>query len=88
MGMEQALLKPVTTPTREPNLDVLRELLDTRRLTGTAIAVAMGVSQATVSRWLNGHRRPTETHLRLLAKALGVPYKSLIDNRSSARKSA
>jgi DNA-binding transcriptional regulator YiaG len=78
MSMAPTGLKPVSRNAQKANLDALREIVAKRGATRTAIAAVLGVSQATVSRWLTGHRRPTETHLRLLAKTLRVPYKQIV----------
>ena len=39
----------------------------------------LGVGEATMSRWVNGRRRPTQDQVRALAQTLRVPMRVLID---------
>lgn len=52
--------------------DELREALGTRNWTQHKIAAELGVSKATVSRWLSGDRVPDRTHMAALRKLLDI----------------
>ena len=53
--------------------DVIRSRQGTLGLTRAEIARRAGTDEATLSRWVHGHRRPDESGLRRLAAVLGVP---------------
>ena len=63
------------TKTEEPSKrgpDHLRQALETRQLTQHKIAAELGVSKATVSRWLSGDRVPDRQHMAALRKLLDI----------------
>jgi transcriptional regulator with XRE-family HTH domain len=50
----------------------LRQALGTRQWTQHKIAAELGVSKATVSRWLSGDRVPDRAHMAALRKLLDI----------------
>ena len=52
--------------------DILRELMAANRLTQSALAKAVGISQSTISAILKGSRTMTKGHASSLAKYFGV----------------
>jgi transcriptional regulator with XRE-family HTH domain len=50
----------------------LRELLDKAYISQAELSDKMGVTSATVSRWLNGTRSPKRAHVRRMAEVFGV----------------
>ena len=51
----------------------LRNVLKRRKTKPRAVALLMGLSQQTVSAWVNGRYGPSPAHLLRLADVLGVP---------------
>jgi transcriptional regulator with XRE-family HTH domain len=47
-------------------------------LRATDLAALTGTTEATVSRWVNGHSRPALRNLRRLAEALKLPYDNVV----------
>lgn len=62
--------KPEDSPKRGP--DELRVALGARQWTQHKIAAELGVSKATVSRWLSGDRVPDRVHMAALRKLLDI----------------
>jgi transcriptional regulator with XRE-family HTH domain len=60
----------------------LGELIFTRRrelgLRSADVAALVGASEATMSRWANGHNRPTSKSLERLARALELPFDTVL----------
>lgn len=50
----------------------LRSALEERKWTQLKIAKELGVSRATVSRWLSGERVPDRLHMAELRELLGI----------------
>jgi transcriptional regulator with XRE-family HTH domain len=59
--------------------NVIRSRQGTLGLTRAEIARRAGTDEATLSRWVHGHRQPDEPGLRRLAAVLGVPVSVLSD---------
>jgi len=50
----------------------LRSALEERKWTQWKVAKELGVSRATVSRWLSGERAPDREHMGSLRELLGI----------------
>ncbi len=50
----------------------LEEMLSTKKMTQAELAYKTGISQSTISRWLNGERAPDIHKIRKIGKALGI----------------
>ncbi len=57
-----------------------RELLKKKNVTQEELAVAIGVTQATISYWSIGITQPRTRHLIKIAKVLGVSVKTLVES--------
>lgn len=57
-------------PTKGPA--ALRLALEERKWTQWKVAKELGVSRATVSRWLSGERAPDRAHMASLRELLGI----------------
>lgn len=57
----------------------LRQLLKTKGLTQAALAERLGVSEMTVSTWVNGHRFPSVEVLDRVAGILDVKFTELFN---------
>ena len=55
----------------------LAKLMYAQGLTQTALAKAIGVSQVSISRWLNGTRYPSPANAQAVADHLGKPAKKV-----------
>jgi transcriptional regulator with XRE-family HTH domain len=66
----------------------LGQLIVTRRrelgLRSADVARLAGTTEATVSRWVNGHSRPGAENLRQLARILKLPYATILDAAGGA----
>lgn len=58
-------------------MTTLRELRQSRFLEQRELAQLMGVSEASISNWETGKKRPRLSHIRKLAELLGVPPKDI-----------
>jgi transcriptional regulator with XRE-family HTH domain len=67
------------------NASKLRAARDRLGLENLDIATAMGVSEATVSRWMNGKRTPLVNHLHRLADILQEQVGNLMDDSGPAK---
>jgi len=63
--------KPSDHPPQK-GADHLREALASRKLTQHKIAADLGVSKATISRWLSGERVPDRQHMAALRTLLNI----------------
>jgi transcriptional regulator with XRE-family HTH domain len=81
LGVESSLLV-AALPSRGV-ASALGQLILTRQrelgLRSADVARLAGTTEATVSRWVNGHSRPVPANLRRLAEALKVPYPMVVD---------
>jgi len=67
------------------NASKLSSARDRLGLKNIEIAEALGVSEATVSRWMTGERTPLMKHLRLLADILREQVGNLTDDSGPAK---
>jgi transcriptional regulator with XRE-family HTH domain len=59
-------------------MEGLREYMQARELTQAELATQLGVSQPTVSDWLNGKTKPTAGRLLKISKKTGVSVDELL----------
>lgn len=59
--------------------DNIQDQMRKKKMTQTELALRMGVSEATVSRYMHLKRTPTLSHLGALAIALGCNVSDLLD---------
>lgn len=71
--------------TMSVNASKLSSARDRLGLKNMEIAVALGVSEATVSRWMTGERTPLMHHLRRLADLLQESVGNLTDDESAPK---
>lgn len=57
-----------------------KELLKKKNVTQDELAVAIGVTQSTISYWSNGVTYPRTRNLTKIAKTLGVSVKTLVES--------
>lgn len=58
----------------------LRQFIAQRELTQEKFADKIGVTQGTVSLWLNGKKRPSLTNLMTIAAVSKIPIEKLISD--------
>jgi transcriptional regulator with XRE-family HTH domain len=61
-----------------PLVSFLKELMRRRRLLPSQLAAELGISHATVSRWLSGRDIPSVRSCQKLAKYSGVPLTTVL----------
>jgi transcriptional regulator with XRE-family HTH domain len=61
-----------------PLVSFLKELMRRRRLLPSKLAAELGISHATVSRWLSGQDLPSVRSCQKLAKYSGVPLTTVL----------
>jgi len=59
-----------------------------QQLSVTGVAEHMGLDRGTLSRWLEGHKRPSDAKLRVLALLLGKPEQHYIAMRNHEESEA
>ena len=64
----------------------LAKLRERVNLTQMKLAVALGVSMATVSDWENGKKEPRLKHFRLLIEILGCSFEELCEAFDQAKR--
>jgi len=62
----------------DPLVSFLKELMRRRRCLPSQLAAGLGVSHATVSRWLSGDDIPSTRSCRKLAEFSGVPLEKIL----------
>ncbi|MGC1392780.1 MAG: helix-turn-helix transcriptional regulator [Coleofasciculaceae cyanobacterium] len=63
----------------------LANLRERVNLTQMKLAVATGVSMATISKWENGKKEPRLKHVRLLIEVLGCSFEELCEAFDQAK---
>ena len=63
---------------QESLVSFLKELMRRRRLLPSQLAAKLGISHATVSRWLSGQDLPSVRSCQKLAKYSGVPLTTVL----------
>ncbi len=62
----------------------LREFLESSEMTQATLATAIGVSQPTVSDWINGHMQPSVANLIVIARVTGLSVDELLTSCETA----
>ncbi len=57
----------------------LKEIMKSKKITQRDLAKKMKLSQAIVSNWCTGYRKPSLKHLPTLSKLLGISMKELVN---------
>ncbi len=74
------------SPVADPEWDLadrMRKALRVASMSGNEMAGYLDVDRHTVTRWLNGHTRPTTQSLRLWALRTGVPFDWIVNARTN-----
>ena len=63
-----------------PFAKFLRNKVDEHGMDAADIAYRLGVSDSTISRWLNGKATPRSKNIKSLSRLLGVPERIIVEN--------
>ena len=63
---------------QEKSAEMMRKIMDEKSITASYIASKIGVSIATVSKWVNGKSFPEVNNLFLLSRILGVTVDDIV----------
>lgn len=80
--------RAIVATLRENFATNLRALLEERGLKQTDFAEALGVSDASVSKWLKKITYPEDTMIDRIVELLGVPYEALVQDPGARRNSS
>ena len=65
-------------------MERLQQYLKDSEMTQAQLAAAIGVSQPTISDWINGHMSPSFDRLIVISRVTGLSLDELVDDKSAA----